>query len=138
MGDHALSRRIADILALQPDASALEYDGQWATWGQLAELANRMAAVTGPVQVGMLLRNRPAHVAALLGVLLGGGTVVTVNPSRGDDRTRADIAALDVPFVVGEPDDLAALVPAGPSTVSISDLLTAPHVSTGSAGSTSQ
>ena len=43
----------------------------------------------------MLLRNRPAHVAAFLGVLLAGGTVVVINPSRGDDRTKADIAALD-------------------------------------------
>ena len=59
----------------------------------------------------MLLRNRPAHVAALLGVLLGGGTVVVINPSRGDDRTSADIAALDLPVIIGEPDDLATLVP---------------------------
>jgi long-chain acyl-CoA synthetase len=128
MGVHALSRRIAHVMALQPRASALEYDGRWSTWDQVAEMANRIAAVTGQAQVGILLRNRPAHVAALLGVLLGGGTVVTVNPSRGDDRTRADIGALDLPFVVGETDDLAALVPAGPSTVSISDLLTAPRV----------
>jgi long-chain acyl-CoA synthetase len=138
MGVHALSRRIAHVMALQPHASALEYDGQWSTWDQVAEMANRIVAVTGQAQVGMLLRNRPAHVAALLGVLLGGGTVVTVNPSRGDDRTRADIGALDLPFVVGEPDDLAALVAEGPSTVSISDLLTAPHVTAGEAVSASQ
>ena len=58
----------------------------------------------------MLLRNRPGHVAAFLGVLLAGGTVVTINPSRGDERTRADIAALRLPLVVGEPDDLTTLV----------------------------
>ncbi len=45
----------------------------------------------------MLLRNRPGQVAAFLGVLLAGGTVVTINPSRGDERTRADIAALRLP-----------------------------------------
>ena len=53
-------------------------------------------------QVGILLRNRPAHVAAFLGVLLAGGTVVVINPSRGDDRTRADIAALDLPVIIGD------------------------------------
>ena len=68
----------------------------------------------GQRQVGILLRNRPAHVAAFLGVLLGGGTVVVINPSRGDDRTRADIEALELPLVIGEPDDLASLVPARP------------------------
>ena len=61
-------------------------------------------------QVGMLLRNSPAHVAALLGVLLAGGTVVVINPSRGDDRTTADIAALDLPVLIGGTDDLATLV----------------------------
>jgi long-chain acyl-CoA synthetase len=130
---HPLSGRIADVLSLQPDEAAIEYDGRWSTWRQIAELANRVAAV-GETEVGMLLRNRPAHVAALLGVLLGGGTVVTINPSRGDDRTRADIAALDLPVVVGEPDDLASMVPAGPAAISISDLDAAPQMPVPSAG----
>ena len=89
---HRLSRRIADVLALQPDAAAIEYHGDWSTWRQIAEFAKRIAEV-GDAEVGILLRNSPTHVAAVLGVLLGGGTVVTINPSRGDDRTRDDIAA---------------------------------------------
>jgi long-chain acyl-CoA synthetase len=133
MHEHALSRRIGDVLALQTDADAIEYDGEWSTWGQIADAANRIASVTGQAQVGILLRNRPAHVAALLGVLIAGGTVVTVNPSRGDDRTRADIASLDVPVIIGEPDDLATLVPVGPTVVSISGLSTRPEVTAGQA-----
>lgn len=122
---HPLSRRIADVLELQPDAAAIEYDSRWATWRQVADLATRVASV-GETEVGMLLRNKPAHVATLLGVLLGGGTIVTINPSRGDDRTRADIAALGLPVVVGEPDDLASMVPAGQAAVPISGLDAAP------------
>jgi len=85
-----------------------------------------------------LLRNRPGQVAAFLGVLLGGGTVVTINPSRGDERTRADIAALRLPLIVGEPDDLARLVAPGTPTASISGLLTnaggsAQHISAAAA-----
>jgi long-chain acyl-CoA synthetase len=133
MPDHPLSRRIADVLSLEPTASAIEYDGQWSTWGEVAGLANRIAAV-GETEVGMLLRNRPAHVAALLGVLLAGGTVVTINPTRGGDRTRADIAALDLPVVVGEPDDLASMVPAGPTAIPISGLDAAPRVPVPDAG----
>jgi long-chain acyl-CoA synthetase len=124
---HPLSRRIADVLHLQPDARAIEFDGQWFSWGRVSDMANPIASLTGQTEVGMLLRNRPAHVAALLGVLLGGGTVVTINPSRGDDRIRADIAALDVPVVVGESDDLATLVPAEPTVVSISGMQTPPQ-----------
>src|SRR5919201_1631999 len=119
MAGHLLSGRIADVLQLQPDANAIEYDCEWSTWGQVAQLANRIASL-GETEVGMLLRNRPAHVAALLGVLIGGGTVVTINPSRGDDRIRGDIAALDLPVVIGESDDLTSLVPEGPTVVSIS------------------
>jgi long-chain acyl-CoA synthetase len=130
---HPLSRRIADVLTLQPNDAAIEYDSRWSTWREVAELANGIAAV-GETEVGMLLRNRPAHVAALLGVLLGGGTVVTINPSRGDDRTREDVAALNLPVVIGEPDDLASMVPPGPTTVPISGLDAAPQVPAPSAG----
>ncbi len=124
MADHPLSQRIADVLGLQPSAHAIEYDGQWHSWGQVGDAARHMAALTtehgAAPQIGMLLRNRPGQVAAFLGVLLGGGTVVTINPSRGDERTRADIAALRLPLIVGEPDDLATLVTPGTPTFSIS------------------
>jgi acyl-CoA synthetase (AMP-forming)/AMP-acid ligase II len=61
-------------------------------------------------QVGVLLRNRPAYVATLLGLLQAGATLVVVNPSRGDDRIRADVAALDLPMLIGSQDDLDAVV----------------------------
>jgi long-chain acyl-CoA synthetase len=127
MADHPLSQRIADVLGLQPSAQAIEYDGRWHSWRQVGEAARRIASLTAEhnadPQIGMLLRNRPGQVAAFLGVLLGGGTVVTINPSRGGERTRADIAALRLPLIIGEPDDLATLVPPGTPTVPISGLL---------------
>lgn len=125
---HPLSQRIGTVLDLDPSARALQYDGRWSSWGQLAQLARRIGALTGPVRVGIMLRNQPAHVAALLGVLEAGGTVVVINPSRGDDRTRADIAALGLPVIIGVADDIAHLVtPAFTGTViGISDLDTAP------------
>lgn len=127
MTAHPLSQRIADVLNLQPGANAIEYNDRWCSWGQVGKAAHHIASVTAEhgdnPQIGMLLRNRPPHVAAFLGVLLGGGTVVTINPSRGDDRTRADIAALGLPLVVGESDDLATLVDPGAPTMAISGQL---------------
>ncbi|OBK26920.1 AMP-dependent synthetase [Mycobacterium asiaticum] len=140
---HPLTRRIADVLDLQPDSPALEYPeydvygGRWLSWGQLGAAAWQIAALAQCGDVGMLLRNKPAHVAAFLGVLLSGGTVVTVNPSRGDERTRADIEALRLPLIIGESEDLAILAAntAGAETVSISGLFDrpaqAPTVSSG-------
>lgn len=133
---HPLSRRIAAVLDLRPDAPALEYEGQWMSWAQLGELARTIAALsTVGARVGILLRNRPAPLAALLGVLLAEGCVVVINPSRGDDRTRADIAALELPVLIGEPADLAALATPTPRTtmVSISGLDQQPQVTAATA-----
>lgn len=114
---HPLSRRITAVLDLQPDAPALQYEDRWQSWSQLADTARQIAQLTPPgARVGILLRNRPPQVAALLGVLLAGGCVVVLNPSRGDDRTRSEITALELPLIIGESDDLAALVTATPRT----------------------
>jgi acyl-CoA synthetase (AMP-forming)/AMP-acid ligase II len=134
MADHPLRRRIAAVLDLAPDEPAIEYEGQWFSWRRVGTLARTIAAaVDDRGQVGILLRNTPAHVAALLGVLLAGGTVVAVNPSRGDDRTKADIQALALPVIIGNSDDLAALV--GPShdsmIISISTLDDEPRPTAG-------
>lgn len=126
---HPLSERIAAVLELAPEAPAFEYAGTWFSWAQVGDMARRIAELTAAAKVGILLRNRPPQLAALLGVLLGGGCVVVINPSRGDDRTRADIAALELPVIIGEPDDLAALATETPHTtvVSLADL-TEPQV----------
>lgn len=131
MTGHPLRQRIAGVLDLAPGASAIEYDGAWFTYGALATLARRIEAVVdGRGQVGMLLRNRPSHIAAFLGVLLAGGSVVVINPSRGDDRTKGDIAALELPVIIGDTEDLAKLVDqeSGSTLVSISTLDAEPRV----------
>ena len=132
MADHPLGRRIADVLDLQPDAPAIEYDGRWLSWGQIAETAHRIGSLdVAQLGVGILLRNTPVHVAAFLGVLMGGGTIVVINPSRGDERIRTDIESLSLPLVIGTPDDLSTLVTptAYTTTVAISDVTDPPQVS---------
>ena len=127
---HPLSRRIDEVLDLDPAARAIQYDGQWSTWGQVATLARRIGALSAGARVGIMLRNQPAHVAALLGVLGAGGTVVVINPSRGDERTRADVEALHLPVLIGLAEDIATLATPSPTTttVTIRDLDTAPEV----------
>jgi long-chain acyl-CoA synthetase len=132
---HPLSQRIADVLVLQPDAPALEYEGHWVSWGELGEMADRIGGLVGggeQPQIGILLRNRPIQVATLLGVLQCGATVVAINPARGEERIKADVAELDLPMIVGEPDDLAMLGKSPATTVaSISHLATEPKVIVG-------
>jgi acyl-CoA synthetase (AMP-forming)/AMP-acid ligase II len=116
----ALADRIAAVVGIDPAAPAIEFDGRWATWGELGQtLLSMAAAVPRPgAPVGVLLRNRPEHVALVLGVLRAGGCVVTLDPGRGVERTRAEVAALDLPILAGTADDLRAVAPdASPTTV---------------------
>jgi len=133
----ALSARIAEVLAIDPAAPALEFERRWYSWAELGSTVDSIAAlVSSPgTQVGIILRNRPAHVGSLLGVLRAGGCVVTINPQRGIERTRDDIAGLDLDAIIGTTDDLAALV--APSTnvttIAIDDLAQDPQVAQGRA-----
>lgn len=132
--NHPLTQRITDVLRLQPESPAIEFEGEWLSWHAIGQTASEIGALTDSgAQVGILLRNRPAHVAVFLGVLAAGGCVVVINPSRGDDRTRADISELRLPMIVGEPDDVTKLVtPCQETTVvSMSGLADEPQLSAG-------
>jgi long-chain acyl-CoA synthetase len=127
--DHPLAGRIAAVLDLDPEGRAIEYEGRWFSWGQLGAASRGIADALGPgAQVGILLRNTPAHVAALLGVLLAGGSVVVINPSRGENRIKDDIAALELPAIIGTDEDLEQLAQSTAMRVAIADLDTAPVV----------
>lgn len=104
-----LAERLRTILGLDPRADAIEYDGEWWTWARVAEIARGVEALVPEpgAPVGILLRNTPQHVAALLGILLADGCIVTINPSLGAERVRADLAALELAVLIGTEADLA-------------------------------
>jgi acyl-CoA synthetase (AMP-forming)/AMP-acid ligase II len=131
-GANALAERIAAIPKIDPAAPALEFEGRWYAWGQLdATIASVGEQVPEPgTQIGLILRNRPAHVGALLGILRAGGCVVTINPHRGLARTQEDIAGLGLGVVVGSEEDRRALVvaPGVRTAVGLRELGEAPIV----------
>jgi acyl-CoA synthetase (AMP-forming)/AMP-acid ligase II len=108
----ALGQRIAAVLKLDPAAPAVEFEQRWRSWGDLAATVESVSAAlpVAGTRVGILLRNRPAPVALLLGVLRAGACVVAIDPQRGVERTRGEIASLALPYVAGEPDDLERFV----------------------------
>jgi acyl-CoA synthetase (AMP-forming)/AMP-acid ligase II len=109
------------VLALDPEARAIEFAGRWSTWGELGITVESVSrAVPRPGSpVGVVLRNRPVHVAMLLGVLGAGGCVVTINPERGVERVRDDIERLDLPYLAGAADDLLELVGSTPRAATL-------------------
>jgi long-chain acyl-CoA synthetase len=110
-----LAERLAAVMALDPEAPALEFAGRWWTWGDVSATAaeiDRLFAAVGlgaGAPVGLMLRNRPAALGAFLGLLRAGACVVTVNPMLGGERLRADVPTLGLPLLIGEPDDLELL-----------------------------
>ena len=132
---HPLSQRIADVLRLAPDAPAIEYDGQWLSWGDA-----RRHWPTGSRRSSVTARdNRRSGSCCATGrhtwrrfsaCCSAGGTVVVINPSRGDDRTRADIDRSEPAADhrrARRPDDTGR-TDAGTTVVSISDLAVEPKV----------
>jgi acyl-CoA synthetase (AMP-forming)/AMP-acid ligase II len=108
----ALSERIAHVLALDPEAPALEFQRVWYAWSDLAAAADAIAPHVAPGErVAVLLRNRPPQIGVLVGLLRAGACVVATNPERGDARVRADLESLGVGAVAGDPDDLDAFAP---------------------------
>ncbi len=101
---------------MDPSAPALEFERRWYSWGDLALSAKTVGVCVEPGErVAVLLRNHPAHVGLLLGLLQAGACVVTVNPGRGTDRVRSDLAELagqGVQTVAGRLDDLETFAPA--------------------------
>jgi acyl-CoA synthetase (AMP-forming)/AMP-acid ligase II len=116
-----IPERLRAVMTLDPSAPALEFEGVWSTWGELAAAADAVDAVLrdrglgAGSPVGLMLRNRPVAFATLLGLLRAGACVVTVNPLLGAERLRADLPGLGLPLLLGAADDLA-LAPELPAT----------------------
>jgi acyl-CoA synthetase (AMP-forming)/AMP-acid ligase II len=135
----ALADRIGTVVGIDPGRDAVEFEGRWRTWGHLGDTIDQVAALIPEpgAPVGVLLRNRPASVGLVLGILRAGGCLVTVNPGRGVERTRADLAELDLPVIAGEPDDVESLVTdsLGATRVTATDLGEPLEVAVGRGGS---
>ena len=108
----AFRRRLGEIMALDPAAPAVEFDARWFTWGDVSATVDVVARAFAARSlepgelVGILLRNRPASIGMLLGVLRAGGCVVVLNPHLGSQRVSDEVAELDLRLILGEPEDL--------------------------------
>lgn len=102
-----LRSRLAQLLAEAPaEAEAIEHDGVWWTWGRIQQIARAVldaldaAGQHADARIGVVLENRPEHIAALAAVIASGRCVVTLNPLQPAARLAADIARSDLPVVI--------------------------------------
>ncbi|WP_460062955.1 class I adenylate-forming enzyme family protein [Streptomyces sp. YKOK-I1] len=105
-----LSRLLADAAA---DAEAIEHDGRWWTWGQVRQTARSVvealdaAGLGSGARVGVVLENRPEHVAVIAAVIASGRCLVMLSPLQPAARLAADIAGCRPPVVVSGAEPLA-------------------------------
>ncbi|MFE9924533.1 class I adenylate-forming enzyme family protein [Streptomyces sp. NPDC005774] len=99
--------RLFRLLAEAPvDAEAIEHDGAWWTWGQVQETARNVTHAldtAGPgagARVGVVLENRPEHVAVVAAVLASGRCLVMLSPLQPAARLAADVTRCAPPVVV--------------------------------------
>jgi long-chain acyl-CoA synthetase len=91
------------------DANLLQQNGAWITWDRVRMLAEQIdeelsAAGCGPGgRVAVVLRNSMESVAALIAIMRGERTLVTVSPLQPVERLSADLAATRAGFVLAPP-----------------------------------
>ncbi len=106
-----LSDRIRRVLSFDPSAEAIEFEGRWYRWGELAaavagvEDALVRAAIPRDAAVAVLLRNDPAIVGVMLAVLSTQRCVVTINPHQGAEKVASDLRGLRTVAVIARPED---------------------------------
>jgi acyl-coenzyme A synthetase/AMP-(fatty) acid ligase len=106
-----LSRRICQVAALDPGAPALFFGELTFTWSFYADactdLDSLLAAYPAARRIGIVLRNRPGPLAALIATLGTGREVVTLSPHLGDVGLEQDIIDLAPDVIVAEDADWA-------------------------------
>ncbi len=115
--------RFRVLLDEAPEAArAIEFEGRWTTWGQLQKVSSQIEdglqslGLNGGARIGIVLEDRPEHVAALLSVIANHQCVVTVSPMAPIERMRADIVSADVGALLVSPSVLERLgtIPGSP------------------------
>ncbi|MBV1901403.1 MAG: acyl--CoA ligase [Kordiimonadaceae bacterium] len=108
-----LSDHISAILNLSPDTNAIEFKGNWCTWGEISSVVDDIdAALTAAglpagTAVGILLRSRPQHVAAMTSILKSKRCIVTINPLQPKAKLVAELSALKLEAIIADAEDWA-------------------------------
>ncbi len=109
--DSLLSRRICQVVRLDPATPAVFFEGRTFSWSfysdAVADLGSLLEGHSAARRVGIVLRNRPGPLAALIATLGTGRAVVPLSPHLGDIGLEKDIVDLAPDVIVAEAADWA-------------------------------
>ncbi|MET0147189.1 MAG: fatty acid--CoA ligase family protein [Ilumatobacteraceae bacterium] len=109
----ALSQRVRTMLSIDPSAPAIAFEGTTFPWQyytdawQGLEAALTDAGAESARTIGVVLRNQPPHLAALIATVAGGRTIVTLSPFHGDEGLAEDIRTMRPRVIVASAADWA-------------------------------
>ncbi|MGV0791177.1 class I adenylate-forming enzyme family protein [Mycolicibacterium sp. XJ1819] len=104
-----LAEEFASLSSADDDAPMVQYKGRWYSWGEIRALADkiddelRAAGCGAGGRVAVVLGNWPQSVAALIAILRGDRTLVTLSPLQPPPRLSADLAATEASYVLAPP-----------------------------------
>ncbi len=107
----AVVARLHDLTTVFAGEQALQAGDRWWTWGDVGALRSALDAALGDrhvpldAAVAVVLRQRPALVAAELAVLAAGRTALLVSPLLADPALADDITRLAAAVLVAHGDD---------------------------------
>ena len=131
------TERFAAGLATYGDGQCIEFEGRWYSGNELTAYADalaaalRVAGVDDDAPVGLVVRNRLPHAAAIIGFLAAGRPVSMIYSFQSPEAIGHDIETLNLSAVVADTEDwtdavIAAAKRAGSAGVALS--MTAPTV----------
>ncbi|MGH1420510.1 MAG: class I adenylate-forming enzyme family protein [Hyphomonas sp.] len=108
-----LSDLLNGVLEIDPSADAIEFQGSWSTWADLKQTIDAIKISLDQLdlgegaRIGVMIRNHPDVVAAILSAVSVDGTMVSINHMLPEDKLRADLERLDLPVVIGIDEDFS-------------------------------
>jgi acyl-CoA synthetase (AMP-forming)/AMP-acid ligase II len=103
-----LEETMRAALRRDPALPAIEYERRWYDWGWLNDVAGKVdhaltaAGFGAKTPVGLIARNRPSFVAALLSVIASGRSVVMIYAFQSAEALAADVRRLSLPAIIGD------------------------------------
>ena len=124
------TERFAAGLAGYGDGQCIEFEGRWYSGNEVVAYADAMASVlreagvADDAPVGLVVRNRLPHAAAIMGFLAAGRAVSMIYSFQSPEAIGRDIEKLDLSAIVADGEDwtdevVAAAKRAGSAGVAI-------------------
>ncbi|MET0371542.1 MAG: fatty acid--CoA ligase family protein [Sphingobium sp.] len=110
----SFAEKLQGVMAVDPAAIALVQGERGFSWGDLAGAVEAIggaldrAGITQGHRVGVMIRNRPSPLAAMLALFVSERLLVVLNPMIARDKLVADIGRLGLTAVIAEQGDIDA------------------------------